>query len=136
VGCDVVFVCGNALWIMVGASGASELLPDVISTRVGESDSGVIHGGGLSGLEGVRTAGPLWPGSGESCGGRTGPCSSLDYWARCVTGACRQQPVCTRASLAGCLGSSGARVKGVYNGVLVVSAPLGTPGLALAEGSC
>src|SRR2546428_8947377 len=120
---------------MVGASGASELLPDGMSTRVGESDSGIIPGAGLSGLEGVRTAAPLLPGSGESCGGRTGPCSFMDYWARCVTGACRQQPVCTRASLAGCLGSSGARVKGVYNGALVVSAPLGTPGLTLAEGS-
>src|SRR5436309_4225321 len=89
---------------MVGASGASELLPDGISTRVGESDSLVIPGGGLSGLEGVRTAAPLLPGSGESCGGRTGPCFSMDYWARCVTGECRIQPVFIRASLSRFLG--------------------------------
>src|SRR5438132_10498970 len=120
---------------MVGASGASGLLPEGMSTSVGESDSGVIPGGGLSGLEEVRTAAPLLPGSGESCAGRTGPCSSMDHWARCVTEACRQQPVAHEPSLAGCLGGSGARVKGVYNGVLVVSAPLGTPWLTLAEGS-
>src|SRR5205807_9173464 len=103
---------------MVGASGASELLPDGISTRVGESDSGIIPGAGLSGLEGVRTAAPLLPGSGESCGGRTGPCSSMGYLAPCVQGGGRRQPGLSRASLAGCLGSGGARATGGYKGAV------------------